>query len=127
MASSSTPPRPSVLERFQAFLQTTEWRDRDDLHSLFTRYPDVNATVELNLHCFQPILDFMATYIDKHAVPIRGQEDLWVPCDLLRYIHEGDRPFAQRLQRFCVIAAEAGQYIENSRFIKKKIGTQFLS
>ena len=127
MASSSTPPGSTALERFQAFQQTTEWRDRGDLHNLFTRYPDVNATVALNLHCFQPFMDFMATYIDKYTVPIRGQEDMWVPCDLLRYIHKDDRPFAQRLQRFCVIAGEAGQYVEDSRLVKKKIGTQFLS
>ena len=52
---------------------------------------------------------------------------LQVPCDLLRYIHKGDRPFTQRLQRFCVIAGEAGQYVENPRLAKKKVGTQFLS
>ena len=127
MASSSSSLKSTILERFQAFLQTTEWHDREDLHDLFTRSLDLDATIALNIPSFQPIIDFMTTYIDKFAIQIHGDGELWVPCDLLRYIHVGDRPFAQRLQRFCVVASEAGQYIEDSRWIKKKIGTQFLS
>ena len=122
MASSSTPPEATVLQRFQAFLQTTEWRDRDDLHILITQFPDVNATIQLNIQSFDPILEFIKTYIDKYTVPISRQEELWVPCDLLCYIHKGDRPFTQRLQRFCVIAGEASQYVENPRLAKKKVG-----
>ena len=76
MASSSTPLGATVLERFQTFLQTTEWSDRGDLHKLFTHYPDVNTTVQLNLESFQCILDFMGTFIDKYAVPIYGREYL---------------------------------------------------
>ena len=112
MASSSTPLEPTALEHFKVFLQTTEGKDRVDLHGLFTQFVDLNATVALNIQSFQPVLDFITTYIDTYAVPIRGQDELWVPCDLLCYIHQGDRLFVQRLQRFCAVAREAGQYIE---------------
>ncbi|MCO5546947.1 hypothetical protein L7F22_000386 [Adiantum nelumboides] len=99
MASSSIPPKAMVLQCFQAFLQTTEWQDRDDLHNFFTQFLDVNTTIHQNIQSFQPILEFFEIYINKYAVPIVGQEELWIPC----------------------------QYIEDSCLIKKKVGTQFLS
>ncbi len=70
----------------------------------------------------------------KHAVRLASLPGLWVPCDLLRYIHKGDRPFSQRLSCFEQAAEGAGEHITISdghpswRTVRKrKLGASFLS
>ena len=102
MASSRTSTISSTLfSRFTLFLEDTPHKGNEEvLHSFFTRMPDLATTVDLHLDAFVEIVAYIEQHIMRYAVSIPPHDGMWVPYDLLRYIHKGDRAFAKRLKRF---------------------------
>ena len=134
MASSSASAIPSTLfSRFTLFLEDTPHEGNEEvLHSFFTRTPDLATTVDLHVDAFAEIVAYMEQHIMRYAVSIPPHDGLWVPCDLLRYIHKGDRPFTKRLKRFQEIAAQAGHFLDERApgvpsLKKRKLGLEYLS
>lgn len=135
-ASSSSHPTPAPVAhphaRFLLFLEDTEYRGLDDLYSFFTRTVDLQKTVDLHSDTLREFIEYMDTHILKYSVKFDGSDTEWVPCDLLRYIHQGDHAFSKRLARFEEIALQARHLREvpaeqAAAFKKRKLGKQFLS
>lgn len=103
----------------------------DEIVPMFEGAIDVHATIHLHADAFTDVIEYMDQHISMYSIMFEGDEGLWVPVDLIKYIFREDKNFRFRLSRFLKSLTEKDYRNEEEDLLLDlqmgNIGTSFMS
>lgn len=117
---------------FMHFLSTSDYAGREDLYHMFNRKVDLAKTIGLAWTDYTGTIEYMEKHLAEYCITLPPEDLKWVPCALLKYIHNNEVAYCRRLERFQEVAAIGDQLMvlteeEVLAFEKGPLGTHFLS